>query len=503
MMKKKLTALFMGLVLCAGSVLMLASCVKHDGNKPPVTTGGTTGDEVYDISQLPKVDMEEAVIGFCVAETDGDGFHLRSIRSDDEESEDIVDVAVRQRNLKIEQYFNCSIEGVDYIPGGLNKQIQAQLIAGVSDYDILGARQYDDVQLALRGVVYDLTKLGEDYPEAANYMNFDAEYWPGTYNDGLLVGNGRYWVTGDLCLRYSGGYYCYFVNHTLYNEKLSETYGNVYDLVREGKWSLDLLAEMAPALWEDMDGDDKTSTGDMLAIAQPVHDNTNGLAISSGVMFSYRNDDGTIEFTFTSGNKNLESFMSKFANLLAQPGVHDYGADMVNAMGKFANEEAVFAGGRLNQAELYLRDMVSDYGILPNPKLSADQENYISSIHDGVSLYGINNACTQVPNAALVLEAMEMESRKPVRPVYFEAAVKVKYSRGGDDADMIDLMDQTAYSDFVYVWQFSSEMGGLGGWLRNNISTSGFNNVKRNQTKWKNGLDAIVEEINKLEGGNA
>ena len=502
-MKKKLTALLLGLVLAAGSVLTLTSCANTDDKKPGVTTGTPNGDEVYDVTQLPQVDMDGAVIGFCVAETDGDGFHLRSIRSDDEESEDIVDVAVRQRNAKIEQYFNCSIEVVDYIPGGLNKSIQSQLIAGVSDYDILGARQYDDVQLALRGVVYDLTKLGEDYPDAANYMNFDAPYWPSTYNDGLLVGKGRYWVTGDLCLRYSGGYYCYFVNHTLYNEKLAETYGNVYDLVREGKWSLDLLAEMAPTLWEDSDNDDKTSTGDVLAIAQPVHDNTNGLAISSGVMFSYRHEDGTIEYTFTSGNKNLESFMNKFAGLLSQPGVHDYGADMVSAMNKFAEEEAVFAGGRLNQAELYLRDMVSDYGILPNPKLSADQENYISSIHDGVSLYGINNACEQIPNAALVLEAMEMESRKTVRPVYFEAAVKVKYSRGGDDADMIDLMDQTAYSDFVYVWQFSSEMSGLGGWLRNNITAGGFNNVKRNQTKWKQGLEKIIEEINKLEGASA
>ena len=500
-MKKKLTAMLLGLVMCAGSVLMLASCVNKENQKPSTTVGGSTNDNSFELSQLPQVDMEEAIIGFCIAETDGDGFHLRSIRSDDEESEDIVDVAVRQRNERIQSYFNCTIEVVDYIPGGLNKQIQSQLIAGVSDYDILGARQYDDVQLALRGVVYDLTQLGVDYPEAANYMNFDAPYWPGTYNDGLLVGNGRYWVTGDLCLRYSGGYYCYFVNHTLYNEKLAETYGNVYDLVREGKWSLDLLAEMAPALWED-DGDDKTSTGDMLAIAQPVHDNTNGLAVSSGVMFSYRHDDGTIEFTFTSGNKQLESFMSKFAALLTQQGVYDYGADMVAAMNKFANEEAVFAGGRLNQAELYLRDMVSDYGILPNPKLSADQENYISSIHDGVSLYGNNNASEQIPYAALVLEAMEMESRKTVRPAYFEAAVKVKYSRGGDDADMIDLMDQTAYSDFVYVWQFSSEMSGLGGWLRNNISASGFNNVKRNQTKWKQGLDLIKEAIDKLEGAS-
>ncbi len=488
--------------MCAGSIL-LASCAGGDDQSK--TTAGLqnsdpTGD--YDVTDLPQVDMDGAVIGFCVAETDNDGFHLRSIRSDDEESEDTVDVAVRERNAKIEAYFNCTIEVVDYITGGLNKTIQSQLLAGVSEYDILGARQYDDVQLALRGIVYDLSKLEVDYPEAVGYMNLDAEYWPQTYNDGLQVGNGRYWVTGDLCLRYSGGYYCYFVNHIMYNELLKDQYGDVYDLVRTGQWSLDLLTQMSVACWEDTDNSDTTSVGDRLAIAQPVHDNTNGLAISSGVQFSYRYDDGTVELTFHSGNSLLISFMEKFYGLLSTQGVYDYGSDMATAMKKFAAGEAVFAGGRLNQAELYLQEMDENYGILPNPKLSAAQTDYYSSIHDGVSLYGINNASQQIPYAALILEAMEMESRKTVRPAYFESAVKIKYSRGGDDAEMIDLMDRTAYSDFVYVWQFSSEMSGMGGWLRNNITAKGTSALRRVQDSWKSGLEDIMEAIRKLENAS-
>ncbi len=500
-MRKRLTAIFLCTAICAGTLLSLASCAgKDDDKKNTLAPNNSENPGNYQLSDLPKVDMDGATIGFCVAETDGDGFHLRSICPDDTESEDIVDVAVFTRNAKIEEYFNCEIAIVDYIPGGLNKTIQSQLIAGVSDYDILGARQYDDVQLAMRGVVYDLNKLEEDF--GVKYMNFDAPYWSASYNEGMRVGNGRYWVTGDLCLRYSGGYYCYFVNHALYNEKLADTYGNVYDLVRNGKWNLDLLAEMAPLLHEDLDGDEKTSKGDQLGIAQPVHDNTNGLAVSSGVQFSYRNEDGSIQLTFHSGNKQLESFMTKFYKLLTTVGVCDYGADYPGAMSKFAMGEATFVSSRLNQAELYLRDMDDNYGILPNPKLSEEQDGYYSSIHDGVSLYGINNACEQIPYAALVLEAMELESRLTVRPVYFEAAVKVKYSRGGDDAEMIDLMDRTAYSDFVYVWQFSSEMKGMGGWLRNNITSNGFNALKRQQGSWSEGLKAIQAEIDKLQNAN-
>ena len=502
-MRKKLTSLVLCLAMLAGSALMLASCAE-DTKKPPVTTAPNGSVEEMTVEKLPQVDMEEAVINFAIAETDGDGFHLRSIKPDDEESEDTVDMAIIARNMKIEQYFNCVIEVAHYENNSLNSAIGAQLTAGEEGYDILAARQYDDVQLALRGVVYDLNMLTVDYPDAAGYLNMDADYWAKAYNDGLQIGTGRYWITGDLCLRYSGGYYCYFVNHTLYNEKLSEKYGNVYDLVREGKWSLDLLAEMAPALWEDLDGDEKTSTGDVLSIAQPVWDNTNGLSISSGVVYSYRYEDGTMDLTFVHGNPTIEKFMKSFYELLQSDGVHDFGGAYDQAMNKLVANEATFASGRLNQAELYLRDMDDNYGILPNPKLNAEQENYISSIHDGVQLYGINNSCTQIPNAVLILEAMEIESRRTVRPVYFESAVKIKYSRGSDDADMIDLMDQTAYSDFVYVWQFSAEMKGLGDWLRNNVkSAQGYNGVKRQQESWRKGLEAIMEAIKTLEENSA
>ena len=497
-MRKKLTALLLAAAMCTGSALLLASCAEGESGKKttqdPATT--TPPDPNADISldQLPAVDMEGAMIAFAIAETDGDGFHERSIVPPDPDSEDTVDKAVFERNARIEAKYNCTIEIVNYLDNNLSSSIGDQLTAGTSDYDILGARQYDDVQLALDGVVYDLNMLTTDFPEAAGYLNLDASYWAKGYNDALQIGQGRYWVTGDLCLRYSGGYYCYFVNHTKYNEYLNETHGNIYDVVRKGEWTLDKLTEMTEGIWEDRGTlDDKTSTDDMLAIAQPVWDNTNGLSISSGVQYSYRHEDGTIQLTMVRGNKQLESFMTKFYNLLQKDGVYNYGGEYDDAMKKLVANEAVFASGRLNQAELYLQEMEDNYGIIPNPKLSTDQTNYVSSIHDGVQLYGINNNSLQIPEAALILDALELESRKSVRPMYFDSAVKIVYSRGSDDAEMIDLMDASIYSDFVYVWQFSAEMKDMGMWLRGSVkSANGYNNLARVQGTWEKGLEAIL-----------
>ncbi|MBQ8382638.1 MAG: hypothetical protein IJX47_05455 [Clostridia bacterium] len=510
-MRKKLTALLLAAAMCTGSALLLASCAEGESGakstQDPATTTPSDPSSEISLDQLPTVDMEGAVIAFAIAETDahaGDTFHQRSIVPPDEESEDTVDMAVFTRNAKIETKYNCTIEIVNYMENNLSSTIGSQLIAGTSDYDILGARQYDDVQLALDGVVYDLNMLTTDFPEAEGYLNLDASYWAKGYNDALQIGNGRYWVTGDLCLRYSGGYYCYFVNHTKYNEYLGQTYGNIYDIVRSGEWTLDTLTQMTEGIWDDLDGSDTTSTDDMLAIAQPVWDNANGLSISSGVQYSYRHEDGTIQLTMVKGNKQLENFMTKFYNLLQKDGVYNYGGEYNNAMKKLVANEAVFASGRLNQAELYLQEMEDNYGILPNPKLSSDQTNYVSSIHDGVQLYGINNNSEQIPYAALILDALELESRKSVRPMYFDSAVKIVYSRGSDDAEMIDLMDASIYSDFVYVWQFSAEMNGMGDWLRNAVkSKNGYNNINRVQGTWEKGLEDILEEIEQLEAASA
>ncbi len=501
-MRKKLTTLLLAALMCAGSVLTLASCASDEKPKNTVAPNPDNTDVEISLNQLPTVDMGGAIISFAVAETDGDGFHERSIVPPDEDSEDPVDVAVFTRNAKIEQKFNCEIEIVSYFENNLSSTIGSQLIAGTSDYDILAARQYDDVQLALDGVVYDLNMLTVDFPDAAGYLNLDAEYWAKGYNDALQIGNGRYWITGDLCLRYSGGYYCYFVNHTKYNEYLAETYGNIYDVVRDGKWTLDTLTKMTEGIWDDLDSVEGTSSGDMLAIAQPIWDNTNGLSISAGVQYSYRHEDGSVQLTMVRGNKQLEDFLNKMAALLKKTGVYNYGGDYTNAMKKLVANEAVFASGRLNQAELYL-DEFEDFGIVPNPKLDETQLNYVSSIHDGVQLYGINNSSEQIPEAALVLEAMELESRKSVRPVYFDSSVKIKYSRGSDDADMINLMDSVIYSDFVYVWQFSAEMMRMGDWLRENVkSTNAYNSLKRVQIQWEAGLEKIMEEIAKLEANS-
>ena len=69
---------------------------------------------------------------------------------------------------------------------------------------------------------------------------------------------------------------------------------------------------------------------------------------------------------------------------------------------------------------------------------------------------------------------------------------------------MIDLMDASIYSDFVYVWQFTADFQGMGDWLRGAVKTSnGYTSITRKQGQWQNGLESVLEKIKKLENASS
>jgi hypothetical protein len=276
-------------------------------------------------------------------------------------------------------------------------------------------------------------------------------------------------------------------------------YGSLYDLVKQGDWTLDLLAEMIPYAFQD-DGDDVLTKSDQLGLALPVWDNVNGLSIGAGVVYSTRNDDGSINLTFNNTNTTALSFMSKIYSLLYSGYCINYGGDYSGAMKDFASGKSCFISGRLNQAELYLSEMSDNYYIVPCPKLDSTQTSYHSSVHDGINLYGINASSEHLAATAATLELMAYGSYTNVRSVYYDQALKYMYSRDSGAAEMIDLMGSVVYSDFVYIWQFSDYFSGLGDFLRGNVTANKASSaMKRYQNQWQSGLESVLEDIEALE----
>lgn len=506
-MKKRILALIMSMLLVACTVLTLASCKDEDDEQG-------VGPNIAWIDNLGDHDLGGATINFAVAEAaENDGFNERSIVAS-ADTGDRVDTAIYNRNKNIEARFNCKINLAFVQAENLaDTTVKNVLMSKGTEYDVLAARQYDDVVLCSDGLLLDLFSN----ESTKKYLDVTKDWWGTEYIQGMTYNKKAFWLTGDLNLRYTGGFYATFVNAKIYdnNFKNNEEFGDIHQLVKDGRWTVDMLktlSDKATTVSADDPKPGEIPSGEVIGVAFPVHDTTNGLAVSCGVKFSTTNNDGSITFTFVRGNSTLTSYYQKYYDLLSTKGcVNYFGAGdnggYKGAFEDFAADKALFVLGRVNQAELYLRKMDSGFYIIPNPKLNEQQKNYVSSLHDAISIYGINPHSTQIEASAIVLEAMAAESYRSVRPEYYDMALKNKYTTDPGTKEMIELISESAYSDFALVWAFTTyfhvggRQGNLGNFLRVEFR-DGVSDISRDLNnagdKWQNAIGEIDAAFAKL-----
>lgn len=548
-MKKQITAFLLTALMVGSAVLTLSACSDGKrqntgagtGSSGGTVPGGTSGTSQGSDPTLPEVakpgvpdgvrfdtDGEKTVINFVVAETDaanGDSFNLRSVKLDADEvlTTDKVDSAVANRNAIVEDSLGVEINVLEYLTTDIRRsEVYTAISAQSADYDVLAGHQWNDVQISLDGTLTNLTTMTDGQGNKLDYLSLDKPWWSGYYIDALKMGSSDslYWVTGDLNLRYTGGYYCFFVNEKLYRQDLLDAqsdlltqkygeptkYGMIYDLVSRGDWTLDVFSEMIARAYHD-NGDEKVGPDDVLGAAMPVNDNINGMSVAAGVQYSEKTDGGVTLLADT-GNLRLIDFMTKVNKILKSGYIYNYVGDYKTAFADFAGDGACFVSGRLNQAELYLTGMSSNYHIIPCPKMDFDQDQYRSSVHDGINLYGISYYSQKKAAAAATLEEMAFYAYRDVRPIYYDQALKNLYTTDPGSAQMIDLMHDVVYSDFVYIWQFTQYFGGgtggigLGDFLRKTVGSSKPSSmIAQHQTVWRTGLAELLEDVEKLEKG--
>ena len=507
-MKKRILALIMSMLLIACTLLTLASC-KGNGDD----TGDQSDVDIPWMDDLGDHDLGGYTVNFAVAEAaEDDGFNERSIVASNNTG-DRVDQKIYNRNKNIQNRFNCKIN-IKFVDNEnlADTTVKDVLVGEGSEYDVLAARQYDDVVLCSQGLILDIAAD----ETASKYINISKPYWAKNYIKGMTYQNQCYWLTGDLNLRYTGGFYATFVNATIYNQSLKDTFGDIHDVVNNKQWTVDKLQEMSDTVARISEGSKPGALldDDIVGVAFPIHDNTNGLAVSSGVKFSKTNKDGSISFTFTRTNSTLASFYSEYMELINSKGCMNYydenkNGGYVTAFDDFASDKALFVFGRINQAELYLRNTKEGaFYIVPNPMLNESQDGYISSLHDAISIYGINPHSKNIKASAIVLEAMAGESYRSVRPEYYDKALGNKYTRDESTKAMINLISENSYSDFALVWAFttyfSGSDGGLGNFLRTNMRKGEadiITNLNIQGSKWSvNAMRDIAEAFAKING---
>lgn len=463
------------LLLAAVTAVSFASCAAPADDNPAPSDNAGVSETAGETTEKPYLDN-------LPQELDFDGRAIRFICSDmpsfesKEDAADVVDVEVYKRNRLIEDRLNINFEmtldeGWDVVSGTLRTSVSA----GSDDYELYGGYCYWSIALATDGYMTNLAN--------AEYLDLDQPYWGKKFIDAMAYKDYIYWLTGDIALPYTNGIYATFVNLNQWGNKFSSE--DLYGIVRDGKWTLDLLREHAVASYEDLNGDAKVDDSDFIGWVYTQEDAIDGMSMAAGVKYTEFDADGVPYIVITSGEgmDRAVSFSEKLTNLCQSSASLLKAADGGYApFISFGNGSAMFIVGRIANSVTYLRDMKDDFAIVPAPKLDDTQSTYLTTLHDGTTILGIPKTSTgdAVSATCAALEALAAQSAKALTPVYLDVALKNKYTRDAESAEMIDLIRENVVSDFGF--QYTS---------------TGFNNFYRAQVKAGSGIASTIAKKEK------
>ena len=408
----------------------------------------------------------------------GEGSTLvRSIVIGEEDDPDYeVNRRITARNEKVENELGVTIEltetkGMQETYGYLRPILASKIYA----YDVYALYQFFDLGLALGGTAgsfYNYLNM-----PLGSYLNVDAAYWNKALFETLSCNNSAYFITGDLCLGNAGTMFVSYVNATMwdrYKDEIAhltnnpEGYTSVYDIVKNGYWTMDLWCELSAMPYMDVNRNDQIDYEDTLGLI--VYNEqlncimTDMFAAGAGVTYSKRDPDGTPSIAIDTPY-NL-AFLEKLYTLLCEskaariPWLNGDDDD-IYIMEIFAQGNVLLTVNTLACAEEYLADMTDNYYIMPLPMFDRAQfdENspslgYKTQLGDSVSQYAIAAAAgdDRIPAITATMELMAYYSMTDVTPAVYDEALKGRYIGSQADAEIIDLIRAGIYADFATVW---------------------------------------------------
>ena len=261
---KKLFALVLAGLLCVSAFAACAS--DSDVENPNSTTGGDTTGEIT--STTAPVETEAPRITPNVPDANFNGhefkvltrgqssatWYSRDIYAEGITGEVISD-AVYKRNVKIEKQYNFKVVEI----GSTDPANEAKnsIMAQNDEYDMICIRLKDHISsLITQGLLLDLNEI--------ELMDLSQPYYDQSAMKSLSIGGKNFAVTGDLLTMDNDATRCVLFNKSLFNtlglaDKIG---GSLYDVVNDGKWTLDMLEFCAQAATSDLDGDQQMTTDD-------------------------------------------------------------------------------------------------------------------------------------------------------------------------------------------------------------------------------------------------
>ena len=434
---------FVILLVCT-ILLGLVACKKD--TEPSTSNPETETENIPDIKlgdSLPEKDFKGANYTMAIVDTSNDwdsSFHIM-----DGLNGDALNDARYYNILNTETRFNVDIEELEGPRGTYNLTYIDCVKAGDKAFHTGYFIDMEIRQMIMEGILYDIYTVP--------YVDLTRDYWNPNYQKYATINNRLYGAIGSFDTAFIERAHC-----LLFNKVLNVAVGNddLYQLVREGKWTIDNFFSYTKNVLADINGDGEYNMSDRWGYLGNAKEVLPNFWISAGLM-TVRKDENDIPYYALDSDENFITYIAKIQNQMYSDRVWCWDNNNLDispdALVMFKEGNGLFMDINFKNI-VSLRDSDVDFGILPYPKKSEAQSEYytrVEAAHKTVTV-PITQTGDDLEMIGIILEALYYDAHNTVLPEYIETYLKWKNTRDAESQETINIIINSMVFDFGDTW---------------------------------------------------
>ncbi len=359
-----------------------------------------------------------------------------------EQSGDLVGDAVYERNSLIEERFGVKIEVLEADGGwedrtSFSNRVTNSIMGGDHEFDMVMTHNGYLATLAQKGCGLDMNTLEQ--------LDFSKKWWCQKYVENVAIDGKVYTAMGDIGYTLYGNLNAVFFNKQLAAES---NIPDLYATVRSGDWTFEKMMGYVKLVGADLNGDGKYTDKDLYGLSIDNHNCRYASTIWQTEMTKV-GADGRRDINLPN-DRYINCYETMYNAVRKTQQVY-YSGDASSDTHMFVANQVLFLTDMLSEAAK-MREMESDYGIIPFPKYDSEQKEYVSATNDGHSGLLIANNIQNPAMVGTVVEALCMYGRTEVTPAYYETTLKLKYTSDEIAMSMLDLIRDSVDFDFLCLY---------------------------------------------------
>lgn len=353
------------------------------------------------------------------------------------ESEDgeIVNDSLVKRNRTVEETYNVKI--TETLVNDVATTLKTSVLAGDNICDSVFVNSMSAYTLAANKMLKDLAEV--------DAINFDEPWWDKHIVEGYALNGHIYLVNGDISTSDDYGTFVIMFNKSLYKDF---GYENPYEMVTIGNWTLDKMNSMIKGVSKDLNGDgifDENDQYGFLSEDAALY----YFYIGSGRQIIER-DKATGKYVYTLGDDKAVKIIEDIFNLVYNADTlwdysnikfdDSYKSVYSKVFEMFGDKQILFNGRIIGDVYSFnMRDIDSDYGFLPIPKYSEENE-YRSFVSMLSAMLCMPITVPDFDTAGLLTDTIAYQSILDVSDAYYESLLNEKAARSEEDKVMLKLI---------------------------------------------------------------